>query len=78
MIGAPSLTDYREAYANPEIQSKQIQPTYMLKTGEGDRERLNIQSVFAEAPLLEAMTKWQAEGLLEKDFNEKWSKNYFF
>lgn len=71
MIGAPSLTDYREAYANPEIQSTQIHPNYMLKTGEGDRERLNIQSVFVEAPLLEAMTKWQAEGLLEKDFSGK-------
>jgi hypothetical protein len=43
----------------------------MLKTGEDDRERLNIQSVFAEVPLLEAMTKWQVEGSLGKDFSGK-------
>lgn len=71
MIGAPSLPDYRETYANFEIQNTQVQPNYMLKTGEADRERLNIQSVFAEAPLLEAMTKWQTEGLFEKDFSGK-------
>lgn len=71
MIGATSVTDYRDAYEKSEIQNTQTKPTYMLKTGEGDRERLNIQSVFAEAPLLEAMTKWQAEGLLGKDFSGK-------
>lgn len=71
MIGAASLTDYRDAYANSEIQNTQTKPIYMLKTGEGDKERLNIQSVFAETPLLEAMAKWQFEGLLGKDFSEK-------
>lgn len=71
MIGAASLTNYRDAYTSPEIQSAQTKPSYMLKTGEGDRERLNMQSVFAEAPLLEAMTKWQTEGLLESDFSGK-------
>lgn len=71
MIGASSLTDYRDAYVKSEIQNKQTKPNYMLKTGEGDRERLNIQSVFAQVPLLEAMTKWQAEGLLGKDFSGK-------
>lgn len=69
MIGAPSLTDYRDAYVKSEIQNPK--PNYMLKTGEGDKERLNIQSVFAEVPLVEAMTKWQAEGLLGKDFSGK-------
>jgi ubiquinone/menaquinone biosynthesis C-methylase UbiE len=43
----------------------------MLKTGEADKERLNIQSAFAEVPMLEALTKWQAEGLLGKDFSGK-------
>lgn len=69
MIGAPSLTDYRDAYVKSEIQNPK--PNYMLKTGESDKERLNIQSVFAEVPLVEAMTKWQAEGLLGKDFSGK-------
>lgn len=71
MIGAPSLTDYRNVDIKPDIKNPQIQPNYMLETGEGDKERLNIQSVFAEAPLLEAMTIWQAEGLLGKDFSGK-------
>lgn len=71
MIGPASLTDYRDAYANPELQNARINSTYMLKTGESDRERLNIQSVFAEAPLLEAMTQWQTKGLLGKDFSGK-------
>lgn len=71
MIGASSLTDCSDTYVKFEIQNTQTKHNYMLKTGEGDKERLNIQSVFAEVPLLEATTKWQAEGLLEKDFSGK-------
>lgn len=71
MIGAPSLTDYRDVSVKSEVQNTRTKPNYMLRTGEGDKERLNIQSVFAEVPLLEAMTKWQAGGLLGKDFSGK-------